>query len=69
MINWEILSGAASADRVDVVAVASREPARGLADAIAGTAPVLLGGEDALGQARTIDALHRAAEVGASVSL
>lgn len=40
-----------------------------LADAIAGTAPALLGREDALGQARTIDALYRAAETRASVSL
>ena len=39
-----------------------------LADAIGGEAPLLLGGEDALGQARTIDALFRSAETGASVS-
>jgi D-xylose 1-dehydrogenase (NADP+, D-xylono-1,5-lactone-forming) len=39
-----------------------------LADAIAGEAPLLLGREDALGQARTIDALFRSAETGASVS-
>lgn len=39
------------------------------AEAIAGTAPALLGREDALGQARTIDALYRAAETRASVSL
>jgi D-xylose 1-dehydrogenase (NADP+, D-xylono-1,5-lactone-forming) len=38
-----------------------------LADAIDGTAPLLLGREDALGQARTIEALFRSAESGASV--
>ena len=35
-----------------------------LADAIAGEAPLLLGREDALGQARTIEALFRSAESG-----
>src|SRR4029450_10349903 len=35
-----------------------------LADAIAGTAPLLLGRDDALGQARTIAALFRSAETG-----
>jgi xylose dehydrogenase (NAD/NADP) len=35
-----------------------------LADAIAGTTPLLLGREDALGQARTIAALFRSAETG-----
>jgi xylose dehydrogenase (NAD/NADP) len=40
-----------------------------LADAIAGDAPLLLGRDDALGQARTIDALFRSAESGAPVSL
>ena len=39
-----------------------------LADAAAGEAPLRLGREDALGQARTIDALFRSAESGASVS-
>jgi D-xylose 1-dehydrogenase (NADP+, D-xylono-1,5-lactone-forming) len=37
-----------------------------LADAIAGEAPLLLGREDALGQARAIDALFRSAESGVS---
>jgi len=37
-----------------------------LADAIAGTTPLLLGREDALGQARTIAALFRSAETGTS---
>jgi D-xylose 1-dehydrogenase (NADP+, D-xylono-1,5-lactone-forming) len=40
-----------------------------LADAIAGDAPLLLGREDALGQARTIDALFRSAETGTSTAL
>ena len=39
-----------------------------LADAAAGEAPLRLRREDALGQARTIDALFRSAESGASVS-
>jgi predicted dehydrogenase len=39
-----------------------------LADAIAGDAPLLLGREDALGQARTIDALFRSAESGTAVT-
>ena len=40
-----------------------------LADAAEGTAPPLLGREDALGQARTIDALYRSTETGSSVAL
>jgi predicted dehydrogenase len=40
-----------------------------LADAIAGEAPLLLGRDDALGQARTIEALFRSAETGAVVPL
>ena len=39
-----------------------------LADAIEGRGELLLGREDALGQARTIDALYRAAETGEAVS-
>ena len=39
------------------------------ADAVAGISPPLLGREDALGQARAIDALYRAAESGETVSL
>jgi D-xylose 1-dehydrogenase (NADP+, D-xylono-1,5-lactone-forming) len=35
-----------------------------LADAVAGDAPLLLGREDAVGQARTIEALFRSAETG-----
>jgi D-xylose 1-dehydrogenase (NADP+, D-xylono-1,5-lactone-forming) len=37
-----------------------------LADAVAGEAPLLLGRDDALGQARTIEALFRSAEMGVS---
>ena len=40
-----------------------------LADAIHGDAPLLLGREDAVAQARALDALHRSAETGANVSL
>ncbi|HEX4745630.1 MAG TPA: Gfo/Idh/MocA family oxidoreductase [Gaiellaceae bacterium] len=40
-----------------------------LADAISGEAPLLLGRDDALGQARTIDALFRSAESGTTVRL
>jgi len=40
-----------------------------MADAITGAAPPLLEGEDALGQARTVDALYRSAESGAVVRL
>jgi predicted dehydrogenase len=40
-----------------------------LGDAIAGRAPPLLGREDAVGQARTIEALYRSAETGAPVTL
>jgi predicted dehydrogenase len=40
-----------------------------MAAAFAGTEPALLGREDALGQARTIEALYRSAESGASVTL
>ena len=40
-----------------------------LADAIAGDAPLLLGREDALGQARAIEALFRSAENGSATAL
>ena len=40
-----------------------------LSDAIRGRADPLLGREDALGQARAIEALYRSAEVGRPVSL
>ena len=40
-----------------------------LSDAINGEAPLLLGREDAVAQARTIEALHRSAETGEVVAL
>ena len=40
-----------------------------MADAVAGVAPAQLDGDDALGQARTIDALYRSAGSGAVVRL
>jgi len=40
-----------------------------LSDAIRGEAELLLGREDALGQARALEALHRSASTGAAVSL
>jgi xylose dehydrogenase (NAD/NADP) len=40
-----------------------------LADAIQGRGELLLGRDDALGQARTIDALYRSAETGEAVAL
>ncbi len=40
-----------------------------LADAVAGDATLLVGREDALGQARTIEALFRSAETGAPTQL
>jgi xylose dehydrogenase (NAD/NADP) len=39
------------------------------ADAAEGLAPPLLGREDALGQARTIDALYRSADEGRAIAL
>ena len=40
-----------------------------LADAIGGEAPLLLGREDAVAQARALEALHRSAETGSNVTL
>ena len=40
-----------------------------LSDAIRGEAELLLGREDAVGQAVTLEALHRSATTGAPVSL
>ena len=57
-------------ERVELDAVDSyRLELENLADAIAGEAPLLLGREDALGQARTIEALFRSAESGTTTSL
>jgi predicted dehydrogenase len=55
---------------VDVpVANSYRLELENMADAIAGAAPPLLGRDDALGQARAIDALYRSAASGSAVSL
>ncbi len=40
-----------------------------MADAIRGEAPLLLGREDAVAQARVLEALHRSSETGSNVSL
>ena len=57
-------------DRIELDPIDSyRLELENLADAIAGEAPLLLGREDALGQARTIEALFRSAESGTTTSL
>ena len=59
-----------SVERIELEPVDSyRLELENLADAIAGAAPLLLAREDALGQARTIEALFRSAESGTSVRL
>jgi D-xylose 1-dehydrogenase (NADP+, D-xylono-1,5-lactone-forming) len=56
-------------ERIELESVDSyRLELENLADAIAGDTPLLLAREDALGQARTIDALFRSAESGTSVT-
>jgi xylose dehydrogenase (NAD/NADP) len=60
----------AGVERIELEPVDSyRLELENLADAIAGDAPLLLGRDDALGQARAIDALFRSAELGTSTSL
>jgi predicted dehydrogenase len=62
------LRRAGGVERIELDPVDSyRLELENLADAIDGSAPLLLGCEDALGQARTIEALFRSAESGASV--
>jgi len=60
-------------DEVEQIDVGPGDPfvleLENFADAVAGRADPLLGKADALGQARTIDALFRAAETGVSVVL
>jgi D-xylose 1-dehydrogenase (NADP+, D-xylono-1,5-lactone-forming) len=57
-------------DRIELDPIDSyRLELENLADAIAGEAPLLLGREDALGQARTIEALFRSANSGDVVRL
>jgi xylose dehydrogenase (NAD/NADP) len=56
-------------DRIELEPVDSyRLELENLADAIAGEAPLVLGREDALGQARTIEALFSSAETGTSTT-
>jgi D-xylose 1-dehydrogenase (NADP+, D-xylono-1,5-lactone-forming) len=60
----------AGVERIELEPVDSyRLELENLADAIAGDAPLLLGRDDALGQARAIDALFRSAESGTSTRL
>jgi xylose dehydrogenase (NAD/NADP) len=64
-------SGGEEADEVEVVDVPAANSYRleleNLADAITGAGPALLGRADALGQARTIEALYRSAADGVAV--
>jgi predicted dehydrogenase len=65
-----LLSRDGEVERVDVPEADSyARQLENLAAAVAGDAPPRIGRDDALGQARTIDALYRAAEAGESVSL
>jgi xylose dehydrogenase (NAD/NADP) len=57
-------------DRIELDPVDSyRLELENLSDAISGAAPLLLGREDAVAQARALDALHRSAESSSSVTL
>ena len=57
-------------ERIELDSVDSyRLELENLADAINSEAPLLLGREDAVAQARTLEALHRSAETGANVGL
>ena len=60
-----------SDDRVEHISVAPANSYRleleNVGDAIRGTAPLLLGRNDAVGQARALDALYRSVEAGAPV--
>ena len=59
-----------SVERIELEPVDSyRLELENLADAAAGSAPLLLGRDDALGQARVLEALFRSAETGATVRL
>jgi D-xylose 1-dehydrogenase (NADP+, D-xylono-1,5-lactone-forming) len=56
-------------DRIELDPVDSyRLELENVSDAIRGEAELLLGREDALGQARALEALHRSATTGAAVS-
>jgi D-xylose 1-dehydrogenase (NADP+, D-xylono-1,5-lactone-forming) len=64
------LRGEGSVGRIELEAVDSyRLELENLSDAIRGEAELLLGREDALGQARALEALHRSATTGAVVGL
>jgi predicted dehydrogenase len=57
-------------ERIELDSVDSyRLEIENLADAINGDAPLVLGREDAVAQARTLEALHRSAETGTNVTL
>jgi xylose dehydrogenase (NAD/NADP) len=57
-------------DRIELDPVDSyRLELENLSDAISGAAPLLLGREDAVAQARALEALHRSADSGGSVTL
>jgi D-xylose 1-dehydrogenase (NADP+, D-xylono-1,5-lactone-forming) len=57
-------------DRIELDPVDSyRLELENLSDAISGAAPLLLGREDAVAQARALEALHRSAESSSSVTL
>jgi D-xylose 1-dehydrogenase (NADP+, D-xylono-1,5-lactone-forming) len=57
-------------ERIELESVDSyRLELENLSDAIRGEAPLLLGREDALGQAKALEALHRSATTAAPVSL
>jgi predicted dehydrogenase len=60
-------------DTVDRIEFEREDPYRleleNLSDAIHGEEPLLLGREDAMGQARALEALHRSATTGAPVTL
>jgi D-xylose 1-dehydrogenase (NADP+, D-xylono-1,5-lactone-forming) len=57
-------------ERIEIEAINSyRLEAENMSAAIRGEAPLLLGRADALGQARTIEALYEAADTGRSVTL
>ena len=66
-------SGGEEATEVETVTVDTASSYRleldNLADAVAGRAPALVGSDDALGQARTIEALYRSATEGRVVEL
>ena len=66
-------TGGEEASKVEVIEVETANAYRleldNLADAVAGRVPLLLGRDDALGQAATIEALYRSAEEGRVVEV